>query len=194
MDIRSLLYLDVDELPVKLTSSNMQTRNGCQWALNETKIIDKCWKYEYNHLCSPGFFHYYRHPLFAYLYNSVHASFGKPRMFHCVPSGRIIHEYNKSGSTELTITKEIIIDKTVIDVLFGCQAIRHIVRDRVTTYFQKVQRYSRLNREYDMFQEYYSIDSVFNYGNMSLPLLKKFVEICIEEGRLNHLQDAINKT
>lgn len=86
----------------KLTNENMQTFNGCQWKLGETK--ETSGKGE---LCGPGFLHAYTDPILAVFLNPIHADFKNPRLFEAKGNVRKTDRGLKVGCTKLTLKKEL---------------------------------------------------------------------------------------
>lgn len=100
----------------KLTDKNMQTYNGFQWKLGETRETSGI-----GPLCGPGWLHAYTDPLLAVFLNPIHANIDKPRLFECKGEVGRKNYGLKVGCTALSLTKEINVpDVTIAQrVTFG---------------------------------------------------------------------------
>jgi hypothetical protein len=95
----------------KLTNQEMQTGVSPPAKLTRWVIGEKQTASGKGNLCGRGWLHAYIHPLLANFLNPIHANFSNPRLFEC--EGFIGKDDNglKIGCTELTILKEIPLDK-----------------------------------------------------------------------------------
>ena len=111
----------------KLTDRNMKTHNNTQWVLNEAKETSGK-----GYLCSPGWFHFYSHPLLAVLLNSLHANFNNPRLFEINAEGKIKKGNGlKFGCTKMTLVKELELPKVTLEqrVKFGILCALEVCND-----------------------------------------------------------------
>ena len=87
----------------KLTTQDMTTHGDCRWVRGKTKETSG-----EGGLCGPGWLHWYSDPLLAVIHNPVHADIQNPRLFAARASGKVKRDSAmKSGSTRLTLTREI---------------------------------------------------------------------------------------
>ena len=87
----------------KLTDQNLKTHNGFKWRIGVTKFTNGI-----GGLCSPGFLHYYHHPLLAVFLNPIHANIKNPLLFEIEATGKHLDDNClKGGCTEMTLIKEI---------------------------------------------------------------------------------------
>ena len=91
----------------KLTNQDCMTQNNALWEVGVTKEISLELQNKEAPLCSESWFHFYKDPLLAVLMNPVHASIEDPRLWLAEASGLIKEEPLKSGTTCLTIIKEL---------------------------------------------------------------------------------------
>ena len=110
----------------KLTDQNMQTHNGYQWALGETRTASG-----EGGLCGPGFLHGYTDPLLAVLLNPIHANITNPRLFRGEGTVAKTDHGLKIGCTEMTLTEEMEPPaiNTVQRVAFGILCAKEINKD-----------------------------------------------------------------
>jgi hypothetical protein len=92
----------------KYTSHEMTSYAGHKWKLNEKCEIKPWYHSPTAALCTPHWFHCYRHPFQAFVYRKAHTSFWDDGFFfEAEGNGHSRHRYDKSGVTELTLTKQI---------------------------------------------------------------------------------------
>ena len=106
----------------------MQTFNGFQWKIGETKTTSG----NSNELCNNQFLHYYHDPLLAILLNPVHANIDNPRLFEVEAEG--IHLNDKGlqgGCTQLTLIRELELPKvtTLNRIAFGILCALEVYRE-----------------------------------------------------------------
>jgi hypothetical protein len=86
----------------KLTNQDMQTYGGFQWKIGEAapRLSGK------GELCSAVYYHAYKHPELAIVFNPIHAAFAKPCLFEA--RGRVAKDDGlKVGCRTLTLVKEL---------------------------------------------------------------------------------------
>jgi len=83
---------------VKLTDSQDRTYDNTQWGENITHRGTP----GSGPLCSPYWIHFYRHPLFAALFNPLEAGFTAPHAWTIMVGKKVKHEATKSGAKTLT--------------------------------------------------------------------------------------------
>jgi len=89
----------------------MRTYGNFQWELN--KPVKTSGNGE---LCSPGWLHFYEHPLLAILHNSLHADIENPRLFRAKVSGKCLKDGQlKIGYTHAILTKELPLPKITLN-------------------------------------------------------------------------------
>ena len=111
----------------KLTDENMQTYNKTQWQLQQWQETDGS-----EELCSPGWLHYYSHPLLAAFLNPIHADFATPRLFEIEIAGKIKEDHGlKLGCTKLRLVKEIAVPAVTLEqrIKFGILCALEVYKD-----------------------------------------------------------------
>ena len=87
----------------KLTDQGMNTYGYTHWTLGEWKETNG-----EGDLCSPGWLHYYSHPLLAVFLNPTHAHFANPRLFEIEVAGDIKEDCGlKFGCTKMRLVREL---------------------------------------------------------------------------------------
>lgn len=95
----------------KYTSRTGKAHAGYQWTLPKGRkpgkehFISRRDR-RYADLCSPGFFHFYEHPLLAYIFRSLHTSFDRPVLWEVEANERIVRNYDKAGARRLRILRK----------------------------------------------------------------------------------------
>ena len=89
----------------KLTSKDLTTRGGYIWRPSEWRTIPE--DNRGGRLCSSSYFHFYTSPLLAAFFNCVHSDIADPLLWEVEVRGEICHEFDKSGSTELMLKREL---------------------------------------------------------------------------------------
>lgn len=104
----------------KLTDQNLQTRNGCQWAIGEWKETDG-----QGGLCGPGWLHCYNDPLVAVFMNPVHANISNPVLWEVEVSGECKDDHGlKCGWTKMRLVKRtrlpVISTEKLVEIVIHC--------------------------------------------------------------------------
>ena len=88
----------------KLTNKDNITHGNFKWVLNKNYYIEK--EKRRPVLCSDGVFHAYKDINLALLLNPIHAGIKNPNIFEA-EGDIVVEDYNKVGTYELKLTKEI---------------------------------------------------------------------------------------
>ena len=98
----------MNKIYCKWVSENMTTRNNTHW---EIGVPNECSGQNYIQLCQEGVFHYNHHPLLAVMFKYSHGCDNYTKLYEIKPQGVIVEGWDKSGSTILTLIKELEIPK-----------------------------------------------------------------------------------
>lgn len=117
----------------KLVTQDLKTRKGesneTQWKVGE---FQKELSGDGN-LCGPGWYHYYYDPLLAVLFNPIHASIEKPRLYEVEALGHHKDDKGiKGGCTRMRLVKEIPIPKIshIQSIAFGILCAKIVYADK----------------------------------------------------------------
>jgi hypothetical protein len=96
---------------IKLTNEKMTTYDDMKWVVGEIYTKEHCDNPE---LCSPDVFHAYTNLNLALLLNPIHAGYDPFRIFSA-EGEVIVSDYDKVGTFDLTLTKELDIPEWYCD-------------------------------------------------------------------------------
>ena len=108
----------MNEVCCKWASEDMRTMNDTKW---EVGIPNELPEEDNLELCKEGLFHYYEHPLIAFLFKDHHVPTTYTKLYKVKPEGKIVKDITKCGSTKLTLIEELEIPKITSDqkIAFG---------------------------------------------------------------------------
>ena len=120
----------MSELLCKWVDQDMTTMNDTLWKVgvpNELPEKDDL------QLCAKGLFYYVTHPLLAVMFKSFHNCIHYTRLYEVNPEGKIVKNWDKCGSTKLTLVKELEVPTVTVKqrTAFALLSVLEVYSDEV---------------------------------------------------------------